>query len=146
MAKVFVICMTFLFMALPRVSAAGNLTDNGNGSVTDSGTALMWQQGENSSMTWEEALSFCEGLSVASYSDWRLPNVDELTSLVDDTKTSGATIDTTLFQNAIPGDYWSSTTDPDHTSHAWVIDFAYGGRDGYNKKSPRYVRCVRGGR
>ncbi len=69
MTKVFVICMAFVCMALPGVSMAGDLTDNGNGTVTDSGTHLVWQQGESGTMTWETALTYCEGLSLAGNTD-----------------------------------------------------------------------------
>lgn len=144
MNKVIVICMVFLFGVLAGVSGAGSLTDNGNGTVTDSGTHLMWQQGENSSMTWDAALTYCEGLSLATYTDWRLPNHKELTTLVDDTKVVNA-INTTMFPGANSSGYWSSTTLPSITSTAFCVDFYYGGPSNPDKTSTHYARCVRGG-
>jgi len=47
-------------------------TDNGDGTVTDNVTGLMWQQGEVGSMNWEDAITCCEALSLAGYTDWRL--------------------------------------------------------------------------
>lgn len=147
MTKIFLICMAFLYMVLPGVCAAGSLTDNGNGTVMDSGTLLMWQQGENSYMSWEAALSYCEGLTLATHTDWRLPNIKELSSIVDNTRFSPA-INKTLFPNAIPSDYWSSTTvgSSGYTMNAWSVDFTLGGTyAGAGKSVRNYVRCVRGG-
>jgi len=64
--------------------SAGRFTDNGDGTVTDHCTGLMWQKetapGE---YTWQEALEYCENLSLAGHRNWRLPNVRELESIVD---------------------------------------------------------------
>jgi len=75
---------------------AGDFTDNGNGSVTDNNTGLMWQQGEGGQMMWEDAITYCEGLSLAGFTDWRLPNKNELNSIIDYEKRLPA-IDTNFF-------------------------------------------------
>ena len=144
MTKVFVICMAFMYMVLPGVSAAGSLTDNGNGTVTDSGTLLTWQQGGNGPMTWAAALTYCEGLILAGGQyDWRLPNIKELGSLADDSRVNPA-IDP-LFTSTISSGYWSSTTVASSTSNAWNVNFSYGYSPFSYKTSSNYVRCVRGG-
>jgi hypothetical protein len=137
--------MIFLLGVLPGVATAGSLTDNGNGTVTDSGTLLMWQQGEGGAMTWEAALTYCEGLVLPSsgYSDWRLPNHKELLSLVDDTRYNPS-INTTIFSAAFSLNYWSSTTYA-YTPYAWIVYFFYGSSDSYDKTDTYYARCVRGG-
>jgi hypothetical protein len=67
-------------------------TDNGNGTITDSATGLMWMQNDNgSAILWEDALSYAENFSFAGYSDWRLPDVKELQSLVDYTRSPSTT-------------------------------------------------------
>ena len=128
----------------PAVGLAG-FVDNGDGTVSDTFTGLMWQQGEpESTMTWESAISYCEGLSLAGYTDWRLPNRKELRSIVDYSLYSPA-IDTTYFPNTVSSDYWSSTTLASNTGHAWYIIFINGYGNGYSKSNAYYVRAVRGG-
>ncbi len=147
MKKVFVICMSFVCLVLPGLATAGSLTNNGNGTVTDSGTNLTWQQGESGAMTWEAALTYCEGLNLAGNTDWRLPNHKELLSLVDYAKATVPTINTTLFPGVISPlyQYWSSTTVASDTSVALGVDFEGGSSVWSDKTNPGYARCVRGG-
>lgn len=147
MTKSIIIYLALICVLLPGVSAAGSQTDNGNGTVTDSGTLLTWQQGETYSMTWESALSYCEGLSLAGQTDWRLPNIKELSSLVDDSKTSDPAINITLFPDIVSSFYWSSTTTAHNTSIALGVNyFIIGyGNDEFSKTNLYYARCVRGG-
>ncbi len=56
-----------------------SFTDNGDGTITDNVTGLMWQQVPDSiNMSWEEAKEYCENLELGGYDDWRLPTVKEL--------------------------------------------------------------------
>jgi hypothetical protein len=62
--------------------------NNGDGTITDYATGLMWQQSDDAnSRDWKNALSYCENLSYAGHSDWRLPNAKELHSIVDYSRT-----------------------------------------------------------
>ena len=123
----------------------GNFTDNANGTITDNKTVLMWQQDETGSMDWEGALTYCENLSLAGYSDWRLPNIKELESISDDS-THNPAIDTNFFPDANASYYWSSTTSANNSSRAWRVGFgSFGVDDGDSKYGSYYVRCVRGG-
>ena len=122
---------------------AGNFTDNGNGTVTDNNTGLMWQkEDDNATRTWEQALTYCEGLSLAGHNDWRLPNIKELESLTDDTKYNPS-IDTTYFPNTNASYYWSSTTYAYSTSYAWNVYFGNGVVSNDVKSYGYYVRCAR---
>ncbi len=102
------------------------LIDNGNGTVSDLATGLMWQLADDSqTRNWEEALDYAEDLDLADYSDWRLPNIKELQSIVDYTKsvdsTNSPAIDDLFSLSEITdpngktnyGFYWSSTTHQD---------------------------------
>ncbi len=61
--------------------------DNGDGTITDNATGLMWQQVDNgNTYDWEDALFYAENLTLSGKSDWRMPNAKELQSIVDYTK------------------------------------------------------------
>jgi len=120
--------------------------DNGDGTVTDRSTGLMWQQATApGKYTWEQALSYCENLTLAGHSDWRLPLINELESIVDLTRYNPA-INTTYFPNTVVFFYWSSTTYPKYTGDARSV----GSKEGYVGIDPMlgyeeccYVRAVR---
>ncbi len=122
-----------------------SLVDNGDGTVTDNATGLMWQKAEPGTKTWEEALAYCENLELAGHKDWRLPNINELQSIVDYGASEPPAIDQTYFPDTVSGDYWSSTTFLKETSYAWDIDFTSG--DVYtnpaDKSGQGNVRAVR---
>jgi hypothetical protein len=126
-------------------AAAGSYTDNGNGTVTDTSTGLMWRQaGSSNTMTWEQALAYCEDMDFAGYTDWRLPTIKELRSLVDYSQYDPA-INATYFPSTASSFYWSSTTFANYTYYAWGVPFNYG-HDYYSyKKHSHYARAVRGG-
>ena len=123
-----------------------NFIDNGDGTVTNTDTGLMWQQDTApSTYNWQGALYYCETLTLASHNDWRLPKVNELQSLVDYTRYNPS-INTTFFPNTMSSYYWSSTTYAGHPDSAWLVRFGHGGVYGYGKSLyGYYVRAVRGG-
>ncbi|MBI5557052.1 MAG: DUF1566 domain-containing protein [Deltaproteobacteria bacterium] len=142
-----------------QAGALGDLVINGDGTVTDTATGLMWQQcslgqtwnpatqgcdGTATPVDWQDALEQSENLNMAGYSDWRLPNRNELQSLVDYSRYSPS-IDTTSFPGTKPSYYWSSTTSANYTNYAWYVHFNYG-HVGYDYKSfSYYARAVRAG-
>jgi len=122
---------------------AGSFTDNGDSTVTDNFTGLMWQQEDGGNLwTWEEALIYCEGLTFASYGDWRLPNIKELESITDDTVYSPAA-DTAYFPGVNLAYYWSSTATANLASYAWLVQLGGGGAGYNNKTDPHWAWCVR---
>lgn len=61
-----------------------NFVDNGDGTISDLATGLMWQKADDGvSRDWEESLKYAENLELVGHSDWRLPNAKELQSIVD---------------------------------------------------------------
>ncbi len=108
----------------PGCPLVGRFTANGDGTVTDTCTGLIWQQetapGRKS---WCEALAYCENLTLAGRSDWRLPTVRELQSLVDYGRHDPA-LDP-VFGSVSPF-YWSSTTFVFAPENAWVVGFLHG--------------------
>jgi hypothetical protein len=134
-------------IGVPKSGA--HYTNNGDGTITDNATGLEWvadptAAGVGGTYSWADAITACEGLTYAGHSDWRLPNVKELQSIVDFSRV-GPAIDTTYFtsQSDI---YWSSTTHAGSTVFAWGVSFGVGNVIGdVDKTSPYYVRPVRGG-
>lgn len=120
------------------------LTDNLNGTISDSKTGLMWVKDAGiEKKTWEEALITAETLSFAGYNDWRLPNIKELQSLVD-VAFVNPSINTSFFKNTLQVPYWTSTTLVNETSRAWWTDFKYGIVSYSEKTEKLNLRCVRG--
>lgn len=61
-----------------------DFSDNGDGTITDQATGLMWQKNDSEiPLDWKSALEYAKNLKLSNYSDWRLPNVKELQSLVN---------------------------------------------------------------
>ncbi|TGK06812.1 DUF1566 domain-containing protein [Leptospira semungkisensis] len=146
----FLVCI----FALPIFSAP--FTDNGDGTVTDSATSLVWQQcssglsgstcstGTASTYTWQNALSYCNTLSLSSKS-WRVPSINELKSIIDRSRVA-PTISQTFFPEASSSTaLWSSTTDINSGSgNAWSVSFADGSVTSGVKTGTLKVRCVAG--
>ena len=124
------------------------LTGHGNGTVTDNLTGLMWTkdaQQIKGTMKWNDALNACNNLDFANYTDWRLPNVKELLSLIDYREHDPALPWGHPFDNVQFIFYWSSTTYDDITNHAWGVYVCNGYAYNYHKVTDAYVWPVRGG-
>ena len=93
--------------------------------------------------TFEEAINGCESLNAGGKGDWRLPNINELLTIVDQSKSTGVAF-FDEFKSNTGGLYFSSTTRADDTSKAWVVNFT-NGQDviGTAKTSVQKYRCVR---
>jgi uncharacterized repeat protein (TIGR02543 family) len=103
-------------------------TDNGDGTITDNLTGLMWTQNANpagSTLNWYEALTYVNSLSFANHSDWRMPNIVELESLIHSGQANQKTwLESQGFTNVMAGDntvYWVSTAYVNYTGGAWGI-------------------------
>jgi len=100
------------------------VTENGDEMVSDSATNLFWQKEPVKKATWKEALSYCENLEYAGHSDWRLPNMNELATLIDYSKLSAEIVDEdeviSSFPGMTPDTFWSSTPAPvDY--YVWIL-------------------------
>jgi len=121
--------------------------DNGDGTITDQATGLMWAQSDSGSgLDWEQALTYAQAQNEAKYlgySDWRLPNVKELQSIVDysrapdaeDSENDGPAIDPMFEVTGITNEagdpdypyYWTSTSARFQSGlpyyYAWYVAF-----------------------
>ncbi|HHI94556.1 MAG TPA: DUF1566 domain-containing protein [Gammaproteobacteria bacterium] len=147
---------------LTAMAPDSRYTDNGDGTVTDKQTGLTWKQcseglsssstacdtGTAAKYTWQQALQQVETLNnsggFASYTDWRLPNRNELASLVERQCYLPA-INENLFPNTSSSYYWSSTPRADSAAEVWGVYFHYGIVFVGNKSNADNVRLVRGG-
>lgn len=125
---------------------SGDVVDNGDGTVTDPRTGLEWQKvTATGTYTWEAALNYAESLDLGGHTDWRLPNCNELQSLVDYSRNRPA-VPTTLEESTESSFYWSSTTEIFYsTNRAWSVHFFSGSAGSRYKSNTSCVRCVRGG-
>jgi hypothetical protein len=124
---------------------AVHFSDNGNGTITDNYTGLIWQKAvSGNTFSWEEALVYATGLSLAGATDWRIPNIKELQSLNDE-KLIHPSFNKIFFPTIVTGNYWSSTSMVNAPSRAWDINTDYGIVSYKEKAVKEYVICVRGG-
>ena len=95
----------------------------------------------------EDFINALNAANFGGFSDWRMPTIKELSSLVNSGIASpGPTIDTTWFPHTRSSYYWSSTTYANNTYGAWHVGFYYGHVVvSGNKSSSYYVRAVRAG-
>jgi hypothetical protein len=147
---------------------ARSYTDNGDGTITDNATGLVWEKlnraggihDVGNTYTWEEAFQKIADLNTANFAghkDWRLPNVNELLSLVNYGKfvyTEAIAAVDSAFDNGVDSftwaRYWSSTWRETFGQAAYVVDFALGTADPVWIIDPAQtayicVRAVRGG-
>ena len=118
-------------------------TDNGDGTVTDNVTGLMWQQAvPATTYTWADAVAYCPTLTLAGHGDWRLPSVIELASIVD-LGQSDTSIDSTYFPSTPGNWFWSSSPLAGLPAAAWGVSFASGSTYYYDCAISSPVRCVR---
>lgn len=128
---------------IPAQMLSVRFIDNGNGTVTDQLSNLIWQKVPSTgSFTWEQALTFAENLSLSGANDWRVPNIKELQSL-NDFSTSNPSVNPALFGALGVKKYWSSTTLPNQTTRAWFWDTQFGITTYDLKTVSNYLICVR---
>ncbi|NVK25649.1 MAG: DUF1566 domain-containing protein [Gammaproteobacteria bacterium] len=128
---------------------------NGDGTVIDNKTGLMWMvcslgqtwtgegcSGTAATLNWQDALAQANDATYSGFDDWYLPNIKELSSIVEDS-CYDPSVNVELFAGIESYGYWSSTPNVKSKSNAFYIEF----KDGYlfpqSKDFPFHVRLVR---
>ena len=160
----------------PDQTVDSDQTIDGCGGQEDSGQTVdgkMWSSRSSSTYTWSDAVSYCDNLTEGGYSDWRLPNINELRTLIKNCAGSQAGGSCAVqdpgclsasscrsdkcycsYMENNGGYYsklcdddtvflWSSSTRSDATHRAWGVGFNYGHVSSYGKYHYYPVRCVR---
>ena len=142
--------------AIPKTTPDETFSLHDDGTVTHQTTGLMWMRcvlgqtwngatcsGSAQTYNWQTALQITEGYVFAGYSDWRLPNKNELASIVEEACYSPS-INTLAFPNTPASYVWSSSSFAYNSDYAWTVYF-YDGYVPNFKYSNAHVRLVRGG-
>lgn len=113
-------------VAIPPPYQSLRFTDHGDGTVTDELTGLMWAKDANMDgvKTWNAAIDYAKNLSLGTScgeprTDWRLPNVNELQSLINHANYNPVLPTVHPFSDVQSNYYWTSTTSGQFNSYAW---------------------------
>jgi len=116
-----------------------------NSSKQDDKTGLIWQDNKevgDSNLNYDEAKAYCQDLKVDGFTDWRLPTLREIYTIIDLTQNRPALKNG--FEIRDDGRYWTATPFvKDPKKEAWYISMSYGEAEPYNKSRVYHVRCVR---
>jgi hypothetical protein len=117
--------------------------ENKNQTVTDLNSGLMWMKSDDGTpRSWQDAVSYCDGLVFAGFSDWRLPTRFELDSIVHYGRSFPAAASVFSCRASF---YWSSETYAGNQVYAWGIYGNDGADHWLDKINHYYTRCVRTG-
>lgn len=126
-------------------------TINGDDIVLDLATGLIWPANGNAAgcnnggaIVWEAGITYAGGLNFAGFTDWRMPNILELISLIDFTEETPV-VYTDYFSNISASAYWTSTADARFTYWKWNVEFNRGTLDRNDRVALYKLWCVRGG-
>ncbi|AXV64396.1 DUF1566 domain-containing protein [Pseudoalteromonas lipolytica] len=143
--------------AVTQTTPDSRFVINENGTVSDVETGLMWQrcsfgqtynsatatcEGTSQQLTWGEALRGAKNTRLAGFSDWHVPNVKELASILEH-RCVQPSINESVFLATKLQNYWSSTSGKERTDLAWVYQFDKGINSLHAKESDVFLRLVR---
>ena len=128
---------------------------NNDGTVTDTHTSLMWIRcalgqkwngsnciGKAYEHTWGTAIAL--DINFAEYSDWRLPDIYEVDSLIMPPQEDGRVFDDNAFPQTPASTFWSCSSSPYDSLNAWGVDFESGAAHNTSRDNEFHIRLVRG--
>jgi len=119
----------------------------GANTIEDYETGLEWQDNYDAKTIkrdWQGAKDYCQGLTLGGSSDWRLPTIKELQSIVNIKRHDPAIKKSFKYVSVSSKDYWSSSEDVSGAKYAWEVNFYDGSTYNGSKSNEYFVRCVRG--
>ena len=117
----------------------------GGAAVQDNETGLVWERSPAGLSNWFDAKLMCSGKNVGGRKGWRLPSIQEMTSLVDPSVVSpGPSLPPSHPFTILPNAYWAATS-RDNADLAWYVQFVDGSVGFVSKLGSAFVLCVRGG-
>jgi len=134
-------------MPLPNPRFTAGTSGDAVDCVTDNLTGLVWARNAytTTKIVWSTAITYCEGLSYGGQTDWRLPNVKELQSLIDFDRYNPALPAGNPFIGVQLGGYWTSSSGAGSPGNAWKVQIPNGNVSYESKSLTGYVWPVRGG-
>lgn len=142
--------VSLLMFGIMSTSQA-DLVDNGNGTITDTGTGLMWENGyfpNPASGSWGGAQTGCASANAGGYDDWSVPTTDQLTTLLapysaEDLKNSFTTMWEWVEQERVWDDDQAWTSEELDSANAHYVTWPAGVPGTTSKTDPNYIICVR---
>ncbi len=98
-----------------------SFTNNGNATITDNNSGLMWQKTDGGEMTFEKAITYCDTLTLGGFTDWRLPSGIELFS-INYFENNNPALNSTYFSSTSAEYWWSSDRQADNANVIWVTN------------------------
>jgi hypothetical protein len=139
---------------IPSTSPDSRFANNLDGTITDVVMDLMWHRcqlgrvgddcefGNLNQYNWQEAFVQADSNSLADYNDWRLPNRNELASLIEH-RCFDPAINTNFFPNTSTSLFWTSTPYTFNAGATWYVGFSQGSANVSTRNSDNYIRLVR---
>ena len=138
LSRIFVASMALVLIS--GQAEAGRFTDNSDGTITDADTGFMWQKADDGvERKWNDAVAYCQDLTLAGYDNWTLPRIYMLEHLIDNAYSP--TIDPAFSVKL--SYYWSATESRESPNSANYINFFYGNTYAFIKDNTYYTICVR---
>ena len=133
-----------LVTSLARAAAPAGRYTIAAGTVLDNETGLMWQQVQAAGYyDFSNAATYCQGATTGGFSDWRVPSLSEIQTLVDEAIPSpGPTIDTGVFPTSADN-FQTSSRLAGSPDRAFSVDFGDGSTFYLDLTTTAHVRCVR---
>ena len=137
MKTIFILCIFSIYLFATNFVKSENV-------VIDLNKNLMWQ--DNTEVleyksSWSLAKEYCSTLTLNGYTDWKLPTIKELQSIVNIKRSKPAIANE--FEFCEPTSYWSNTQDMVKPVNAWYVGFKTGATFKDSKDYDCYVRCIR---